>query len=416
MNPAGSGRNEWSEPLPHFEIASFLGAAIALLGLISLCLLVFGRLGVGSIVAFLVAGLITGQVRELPAESVLALREFAEIGVVLLLFLIGLEIKPPQLRALGRDALTLGMPQIIVSAGVIGIYTWWAFAAWSTAVVLGLGFALSSTIVVVQLLRDRNELHTSWGGKAFAVLLAQDLAVVPFLLVVSLMGQSEADGGTGVPWWWAILRGIIVVVGIPAAGRLVLTPILAVAAKQQNEAAFACATFLGVLAAALAAERVGLSMALGTFLLGATLSVSPFGHRIAAAVEPVKSILLALFFLSIGFSIDLQIVSAAWAPLLLNIFVILAIKFGIILMLAFLAGIQKADGLRLSLALTQCGEFGFVLFSAALARGLMSAELSALASVLITISMLATPSLVRFGARSGEAAPSWLQGPDDGPR
>ena len=402
--------------MPHFEIASFLGAAIALLGLISLCLLVFGHLGVGSIVAFLVAGLITGQVRELSPESVLALREFAEIGVVLLLFLIGLEIKPSQLRSLGRDAITLGIPQIAVTAGLIGIYTWWAFAAWETAVVLGLGFALSSTIVVVQLLRDRNELQTSWGAKAFAVLLAQDLAVVPFLMVVSLMGQSEADGGTGAPWWWAILRATIVVVGIPAVGRLVLVRILVVASKQHNEAAFACVTFLAVLAAALAAERAGLSMALGTFLLGATLSVSAFGHRIAASVEPVKSILLALFFLSIGFSIDLQVVGSAWAALLLNTFVILVMKFGIILILAFLARIPGIDGLRLSLALAQCGEFGFVLFSAAQARGLMSGEMSALASVLIAISMLATPTLVRFGARPADPAPSRVQEEDGRPR
>ncbi len=368
-------------------------------------MLVFGRLGVGSIVAFLTAGLIVGQIRELPPASVQALKEFAEIGVVLLLFLIGLEIQPSQLRNLGRDALKFGAPQIAVSAAVIGIYVWGMFAEWDTAIVLGLGFALSSTTVVVQILKDRDELHTSWGEKAFAVLLAQDVAVVPFLLVVSLIGGREAGGGTDAPWSWAVVRAIIVVFGIVAVGRFVLTRILAIAVKQQNEPAFACVAFLGVVAAALATERAGLSMALGTFLLGTTLSVSPFGHRIAMSVEPIKSILLALFFLSVGLSIDLGVVASAWAPLLFNAFVILVLKFGVVILLASAARLPRPDAVLLSVALANCGEFGFVLFSTAEERGLMSPRLTALASVLITISMLATPFLVRFGARWVNPAP-----------
>src|SRR4029077_9027140 len=144
---SGSPRLGGEIPLPHFDVSSFLAAAIGLLGFVSLCLLIFGRLGIGSIVAFLVAGLLVGTIRDLPDESVLALREFAELGVILLLFLIGLEIKPSQLSSLGRDAVSFGLPQIAVSAGVIGVYAWLVLARWDTAVVLGLGFALSSTIV-----------------------------------------------------------------------------------------------------------------------------------------------------------------------------------------------------------------------------------------------------------------------------
>jgi glutathione-regulated potassium-efflux system ancillary protein KefC len=386
-------------------MAAFLASTTGLLALISFCLLVFGRLGVGSIVAFLTAGLIVGQIQELSLDSVRALKEFAEIGVVLLLFLIGLEIQPSQLRNLGRDALKFGAPQIAVSVAVIGIYVWGTFAEWETAIVLGLGFALSSTTVVVQVLKDRKELHTSWGEKAFAVLLAQDVAVVPFLLFVSFIGESEAGGATDASWSWAMIRAIIVVVGIVAVGRFVLTRILAVAVKQQNEPAFACVTFLGVVGAALAAERAGLSMALGTFLLGTTLSVSSFGHRIATSVEPVKSILLALFFLSVGLSIDLEVVASAWAPLLFNAFVILVLKFGVVMLLASAARLPRPDAVLLSVALANCGEFGFVLFGTAEERGLMSPRLTALASVLITISMLATPFLVRFGARWVNSAP-----------
>jgi glutathione-regulated potassium-efflux system ancillary protein KefC len=386
-------------------MAAFLASTTGLLALISFCLLVFGRLGVGSIVAFLTAGLIVGQIQELSLDSVRALKEFAEIGVVLLLFLIGLEIEPSQLRNLGRDALKFGAPQIAVSVAVIGIYVWGTFAEWETAIVLGLGFALSSTTVVVQILKDRKELHTSWGEKAFAVLLAQDVAVVPFLLFVSFIGESEAGGATDASWSLAMIQAIIVVVGIVAVGRFGLTRILAIAVKQQNEPAFACVAFLGVVGAALAAERAGLSMALGTFLLGTTLSVSPFGHRIATSVEPVKSMLLALFFLSVGLSIDLEVVASAWAPLLFNAFVILVLKFGVVMLLASAARLPRPDAVLLSVALANCGEFGFVLFGTAEERGLMSPRLTALASVLITISMLATPFLVRFGARWVNSAP-----------
>jgi glutathione-regulated potassium-efflux system protein KefB len=263
--------------LPHFEIASFLAATIALLGLISICLLVFERLGVGSIVAFLVAGLVIGEIRDLPPDTALALREFGELGVILLLFLIGLETTPPQLRSLGRDALTFGVPQITVSAVVISLYGWWSLSVWKTAITLGLGFALSSTVVVMQILADRNELQSPLGQKAFAILLAQDLAIVPMLLAVALMANEAATESGSTPWWWTILRAILAVVLIIVVGRFVLTRVLTIAVRQQNTAAFVCVSLLAVLSAALAAERAGLSMALGTFLLGAVLSVSPLG-------------------------------------------------------------------------------------------------------------------------------------------
>ena len=362
-------------------------------------------MGVGPIVAFLVAGLIVARIGELPAESVQDLRGFTEIGVVLLLFLIGLEIQPSQLRKLGRNAITFGAPQILISAGVISIYAWAVVSAWDTAIVLGLGFTLSSTTVVVQLLKDRNELHTSWGERAFAILLAQDVAVVPFLVAVSLLGQREAGGENNALGLWEIARVVIVVAGVPAVGYLALTRILEITIKQQNEAALTCVTLLGVLAAAFAAEGAGLSMALGAFLLGTTLSISPLRERIAASVEPFKNVLLGLFFLSVGLSIDLRIVASAWAPLLLNTLAIVVLKIGIVLLLAFLGRLQRSDAVKLSLALAQCGEFGFVLFTAAQARGLMSPRLTALASILITISMLGTPFAVRYGARWADSLP-----------
>jgi glutathione-regulated potassium-efflux system protein KefB len=385
--------------MAHFEVAAFLTAAVGLLGLISFCLLVFGQLGVGSIIAFLVAGVVLEQVREVSVSTVVALRGVAEIGVALLLFLIGLEIQLEQLRRLGREMVAFGLPQIVLSALVIGLYVWWRFAGWEASLVLGLGFALSSTVVVVPLLRDRDELHSSWGSKAFAILLAQDLAIVPFLLVVSLMVEQDNGGAVGVSWPRAIGTAAAAVAGIVVVGRYVLPRILAIAEFQRNEPAFVCVSLLGVLAAALTAESVGLSTALGTFLLGVTLSMSPLGHRVAATVEPVKSTLLALFFLSVGLSVDLRIVGPTWAPLLLNAAAILLMKFTVVFGVALILGVTRSDALRLSLSLAQCGEFGFVLFGVAQVGGLITAERAALASVLVTISMLATPLLVRLGDR-----------------
>ena len=397
--------------MPHFDVPAFLAAAIGLLGLISLCLLVFGRLGVGSIVAFLVAGIVIGQVRDIPAQTILAVHEFAEIGVVLLLFSIGLEIRLDQLRRLGRDALAFGIPQIILSALLIGLYFWWGFAEWEASLVLGLGFALSSTVVVVQLLKERDELHSTRGSKAFAILLAQDLAIVPLLLLVSFMVDREGVGPGGGLWLWAVAWAAVAVVGIIVGGRYVLPRVLAIAEKQKNGPAFTCISLLGVLAAALASESVGLSMALGTFLLGAMLSLSSFGHRIAAIVAPVQDTLLALFFLSVGLSVDLQVVSQTWAPLLFTVVAILLMKLVVVFGLALVLRVDKGDALRLSLALAQCGEFGFVLFSTAQAGGLLTADRTTLASVMIAISMLAAPFLVRLGDRllSGRAAASYGQ-------
>jgi glutathione-regulated potassium-efflux system protein KefB len=403
--------------LPHLDIAALLTAVTGLLGVIAICLLAFGRLG--SIIAFLIAGLIVGQLRDVSDQVLHDLREVAEIGVILLLFLIGLEVSPSQLRGLGRDALAYGLPQIGLSAVAIGLYAEWRLShapisGWEAATVLGLGFALSSTIVVVQLLKDRGELHSAWGRPAFAILLAQDLAIVPFLLIVSLMAgglaggiaEGEPSGGSGAFWLWNALRAVTVLAAIPLVGRFGLIRLLDLAERQQNRAAFVCITFLAVLAAALGAESAGLSMALGTFLLGAMHSTTKFGHQIAATVEPVKSVLLALFFLSVGMSLDLEVIGRAWTSLLLDTAAVLILKAAVIFLIAVVNGARRSDAIRLSLGLAQCGEFGFVLFVAAQQGGLMTPELSALANVLIAVSLVATPFLVRLGDRLTRPSPA----------
>ena len=391
--------------MPHAELAAFLAAAVGLLSLLCVCLLVFGRLGIGPVVAFLFAGLVLGRIHHVGPDTAGQLHDIADLGIVLLLFAIGLEMTPPQLRDLGRDAARLGLPQIAVSAAAIGGFMFWQSAPWPIAVVLGLAFSLSSTIVVLQLLEDRRELHSLWGRKSFAILLMQDLAAVPFLVMIPMIAGRGIDHGSASPWYWVVFQAVVVIGGIVAVARFALTRVLAAATRQANEPAFICAVFLAVFAAALASEQAGLSMALGTFLLGATLSASPYGHRLAAIVEPAKNTLLALFFLNIGASVNFEVVAASWLLLLLNTMAILVIKFAVMFALALLSGIFAPDALRMAVALSQCGEFGFVLFAVAQQGGLMTPELSALASVLIAISMFATPFLMRL---AGEPRPGGM--------
>jgi glutathione-regulated potassium-efflux system ancillary protein KefC len=383
----------------HFDIVAFISAATGVFGFLSITLLIFGRLGIGSIVAFLVAGLVIGYFRDIPAATVLALREFSELGVILLLFLIGIEMKPPELRRLGRDVIAFGTPQIVLTAAVVGGYFWLRSANWTTSTVIGMGFALSSTTLVVQILKDRGEFESNWGRKAIAILIAQDLAIVPFLLAVSLLADQSDGAVADASWLRAGLAAAVVLAAIIAAGRLVMPRLLAVASGQRNTPAFACVTFLGVFGAALASETAGLSMALGAFLLGATLSTSLYRSEIESVIEPCKGVLLALFFLSVGLSIDLRVVGEVWASLLVSTAVVVGIKIGVVIAIALALRHTLPDALRLSFVLAQCGEFGFVLFAAAESRNLMSAELTALGSVLISISMLATTFLMRFADR-----------------
>jgi Kef-type K+ transport system membrane component KefB len=234
---------------------------------------------------------------------------------------------------------------------------------------------------------------------------------VPFLVLIPVMAGRGIDHGSASPWYWVLFQAVAVIGGIVVVGRFALTRLFAAAARQANEPAFICAAFLAVFAAALAGELAGLSMALGTCVLGAALSDSTCGRRLAAIVEPAKNTLLALFFLNIGARVDLEVVATSWLLLLLTV-TILALKFAVMFALALLSGILVPDALRMALALSQCGEFGFVLFAAAQAGGLMPPELSALANILIAMSMLTTPFLMRLVRNRGQVVCS----PDPTPR
>lgn len=380
------------------ELNSFVLSAISLLTVAALAVALFKHLGQGSILGLLVAGIVVGP--HSPGPSVTAhvedVRNFTELGVVMLLFLIGLEMKPRRLWSLRREVFGMGSVQILVSgllvAGYISLYDY----SWRAALLMGLTLALSSTALVMQLLHERGDLATRHGTAAFAVLLMQDLAVVPLLAIVPIL----SDVGTlssEVPFW----KQILVVVGMVALvfgfGRYLVPFALKHLLRQHNREAFTLVVLLAVFLAAGAMHEAGLSMALGGFMMGMLLSTSRFSFQIQAQIEPFKGLLMSLFFVAVGMSIDLNAIAAQ--PLLLaqHVAVILAIKLVVLLSIGIAFGLPRGTATRVAFLLAQSGEFGFVLFGSAKALGVIDDATFVIAVSVISVSMLLTPLLVRIG-------------------
>jgi glutathione-regulated potassium-efflux system protein KefB len=380
------------------ELNSFVLSAISLLTVAALAVALFKHLGQGSILGLLVAGIVVGP--HSPGPSVTAhvedVRNFTELGVVMLLFLIGLEMKPRRLWSLRREVFGMGSVQILVSgllvAGYISLYDY----SWRAALLMGLTLALSSTALVMQLLHERGDLATRHGTAAFAVLLMQDLAVVPLLAIVPIL----SDVGTlssEVPFW----KQILVVVGMVALvfgfGRYLVPFALKHLLRQHNREAFTLVVLLAVFLAAGAMHEAGLSMALGGFMMGMLLSTSRFSFQIQAQIEPFKGLLMSLFFVAVGMSIDLNAIAAQ--PLLLaqHVAVILAIKLVVLLSIGIAFGLPRGTATRVAFMLAQSGEFGFVLFGSAKALGVIDDATFVIAVSVISVSMLLTPLLVRIG-------------------
>ena len=401
------------------ELNSFVLSAIALLTVAALAVALFKHLGLGSILGLLVAGIVVGP--HSPGPSVTAhvedVRNFTELGVVMLLFLIGLEMKPRRLWSLRREVFGMGSVQILVSGLLVASYISLYDYSWQAALLMGLTLALSSTALVMQLLHERGDLATRHGTAAFAVLLMQDLAVVPLLAIVPIL-SDVVTLSSDVPFW----RQILVVLGMVALvfgfGRYLVPFALKHLLRQHNREAFTLVVLLAVFLAAGAMHEAGLSMALGGFMMGMLLSTSRFSFQIQAQIEPFKGLLMSLFFVSVGMSIDLEAIAAQ--PLLLaqHVALILAIKLVVLLLIGMAFGLARGTATRVAFMLAQSGEFGFVLFGSAKALGVIDDATFVIAVSVISVSMLLTPLLVRLGDVSARrlehrtAAPMSFEYPD----
>jgi len=373
----------------------FLHQALVYLAAGVLVVPVFKRLGLGSVLGYLIAGMAIGPWGIALVTRPEAILDFAEIGVVLLLFLVGLELNPKRVWQLRKPIFGMGAAQVLTTLAAVTAAAWALGLSPKVALVIGMGFAMSSTAIGLASLQEKNLLPTPGGQASFSVLLFQDLAVIPMVLVLGLM---QSDGNKSSLDWSAAAAAVSMIVGIVVAGRLLLRPVLRYVANTHQREIFIAFSLLLVIGIAALMEMVGLSTALGAFLGGVLLADSEYRHELELDIEPFKGLLMGLFFIAVGMSVDLGLFIRS--PLL-----VLGIALGIVLLkTALLYPIAqtfgycgRADATLFALALSQVGEFAFVLFGAA-GRILPKETLDVL-NAAVAVSMLSTPVLMMFYER-----------------
>jgi monovalent cation:proton antiporter-2 (CPA2) family protein len=372
------------------DIALFLAATVIAVPL-------FKRLGLGAVPGYLAAGVVIGPAGLGLIPDVERVYEFSEFGVVLLLFVIGLELQPSRLWRLRTQVLGMGGAQVLLTTALLAGIALALKLTPQAALVAGFGLSMSSTAFVLQMLAERKELADRHGRAAFAVLLFQDLAVIPFLAIVPMLGEHGSEASGGSLWLGALkLVGALAVVGI---GRYLLRPVLRGLAATQVPEVFTAAALLLVSATALLMNWVGLSMSLGAFLAGVLLADSEYRHELQADIEPFKGLLLGLFFIAVGMSADLGVLLREPQRVLGVVAGLILVKAAILWLIGRFAGLPVHNANALALALSQGGEFAFVLFGVAATSGLIAQPMHELLVVSVTLSMIATPLLYAASGR-----------------
>lgn len=401
--------------MAHAADGSLLADAVPMLGFALFFVLLFRRLGLGATLSFLVAGALVGpHVLRLvgDAEGKMGI---AELGIALLLFLVGLELSPSRLWRMRRDIFGLGLLQVSLCGVAIAAIVW--FATGSTlgaALALGLPMGLSSTAQVLPLLQSAGRLRTPFGERAFAILLFQDLSIVPLITIVAAMSRNPADQG-GPPGWLLGLYTVGAIVGLILAGRFLLRPLFRLIGNLDEREMFVFAGLLTVTASAAVMEALGLSAALGAFIAGVMLADSPFRHELEADVEPFRSILLGLFFVAVGMTLDLHAIAERPFFVAGMALALIAAKTVLIMGLALLFGMKPRGAFALGVLLSQGGEFGFVLFAQAQKALLVEPQAASVFSAIVTVSMATTPFLI-MATRRLRTEPLREGALPDGPR
>jgi monovalent cation:proton antiporter-2 (CPA2) family protein len=375
----------------HLEQGSLLVQAIVLLAALVVGVALLKRFGLSPVLGYIAAGAAVGPWGLGLIDDVEAVRSLAELGIVLLLFLIGLELLPSRLWALRRSVFGLGTAQVAVTGTVLALAAWSFGVAPAGAAIIGFGLALSSTAIGLQLLIEKKQLATPQGQAGFAVLLFQDLAVIPLLAILPALADAEkaaASHATLAPWLALALFAVVV-----ASGRYLLRPYFRTLAATDSQEVFTAGTLLVVLAIGAFMHALGVSMALGAFVAGMLLADSQYRHAIEADIQPFKGLLLGLFFLAVGMSVNFGLLASQ--PLLLAALVaaLVSLKAAFVYGLARLFGQKAASAYAVAIVLSQGGEFAFVLFSLAAGEGIVPRPLAELLVVVVTLSMLTTPLL-----------------------
>jgi monovalent cation:proton antiporter-2 (CPA2) family protein len=356
------------------------------------------KLGFGAVLGYLFAGVLIGPWCLRLITNVDNILHFSEIGVVFLLFIIGLELQPSRLWVLRRTVFGLGSLQVLITGAVLTGVARWFSLDWAPAILIGFGLSLSSTAFVLQMLAERKELTTPHGRAAFGVLLFQDLAVIPLIALVPLLA-SDGPSMRSALHFEEILKAVLILVGFVVGGHYLLRPILRLVASAQIHEIFTAAALLVVLGAAVLMESLGLSMGLGAFLAGMLVADSEYRHQLEADIAPFKGLLLGLFFIAVGMSANLGLLVEEPGVIFSITLGLIALKAAILVPLARAFRLTGGIALTLSMVLAQGGEFAFVLFHLAAAEGLLSELLTSRLILAVTLSMAATPLLYILSIR-----------------
>ena len=385
--------------MEHEAASHFLRDGVVMLGFALAFVLLFRRLRLGATLGYLVAGAVIGpQVLGITgdAEDKIAI---AELGIVLLLFIVGLELAPARLLRLRKEIFGLGLAQVLLCGaaltGAIGFATGFT---WEAALALGLPLALSSTAQVLPMLQSAGRLRTPFGERAFSVLLFQDLSIIPMITVVAALSRNPAQAD-GPPGWQIAAITVAAIVGLILAGRFLIQPLFRLIGQLGEREMFIVAALFTIAASAATMELLGLSTALGAFIAGVMLADSPYRHELETDVEPFRSILLGLFFLAVGMMLDLGAIAERPLLVLAMAACLIAIKGLVIGGLGMIMGMGWRASLALGLLLSQGGEFGFVLFSQARDALLIENEAASIFGAIVTLSMASTPFLMMFARR-----------------
>jgi CPA2 family monovalent cation:H+ antiporter-2 len=364
----------------------------------------FKRFGLETVLGYTAAGVAIGPMTRLITGSE-ELLHIGELGVVFLLFVIGLELKPARLWAMRRDIFGLGAAQVVLTgAALTALAVFLAGYAVPAAILAGFGLALSSTAFATQILEQQGSLNRKFGQTSFSILLFQDMAIVPLLAIIPILAPFASE--TTESGWTQF--GIVAasVAALFFTGRYLLNPLFRIIANTGAREAMIAAALLVVLGAATLMEYAGLSMAMGAFLAGVMLADSSYRHELQACVEPFRGVLLGLFFMAVGMSLELQVIREFWLTIVIAVPILMVVKALLIYGLTRLFGSSHNDALQVALILPQGGEFGFVLFSAGTAAAILSAETASVLISIVTISMALTPIAVRLGQRFHQPAAS----------
>lgn len=384
---------------PSPETVTMLREGVVLLGAGLGFVMLFRKLGLGAVLGYLVAGAFIGPSGIGLVAGGASKLAIAEIGIALLLFLVGLELSPARLWRLKRDIFGLGLVQVALCgvALAIMIYLATGFTV-GAAIALGLPLALSSTAQVLPSLKSSGRMNTPFGERAFSVLLFQDLAIVPLITIIAALSRAPADPSAP-PGWLLAVYTLVAIFGLVMAGRFIIQPLLRLTGRLGERELFVVVGLFTVFASAAVMESLHLSTALGAFVAGVMLADSPYRHEIEADVEPFRSILLGLFFMAVGMVLDVGAVIANPLFVIGMATALVAIKTGVIFALARLFGMATRPAFGLGLLLSQGGEFGFVLFAQAQGALLIEPQAASLFGAIVTLSMATTPFLLMIARR-----------------